>query len=245
MRKARSQDARRTTNQSGMQRTGTWLRKGSIAMDLPPRLARALKLHKKAGPIHSLHVFDFDGTLVRTPGPEEGKRRYVLETGKAWTGGWWGRPGSLLPPVVDSPFPPSRVVRTVFEQMEEVITRSETAVGVIVTGRIQPVREPVLRILDEICIAAKNDTVAPGESFLDHEAVITHPGGRRTTLQFKEDLFRQLVTEEPLGSCPLKELHIWEDRKMHAEAFATDLNDELMRLKAIKTTVHLVTPETP
>ncbi|CAN8074144.1 unnamed protein product [Agarophyton chilense] len=213
-------------------------------MDLPPRLARALRLHKKLGPIQSLHVFDFDGTLVRTPGPEEGKRRYKLETGKEWKGGWWGRAGSLLPPVVESPFPACRVVRTVFEQMEEVVTRSQTAVGVVVTGRIQPVREPILRILDEICIGAKNDMVASGESFLEHEAVITHPGGRRTTLEFKEDLFRQLVMEGPLASCPLKELHIWEDRVAHAEAFATDLTDELLKLKAIKTTVHLVTPET-
>lgn len=207
-------------------------------MELSPRLSRALKLHKKAGPIHSLHVFDFDGTLVRTPGPVEGKERYKLVTGTQWKGGWWARAGSLLPPVLESPMHQSRIVKSVLEQMEEVMTRSQTAVGIVVTGRIEPVREPVLRILDEIC-------VVDGKPFIDHEAVITHPGGTRTTLEFKSQLFKQLVTEGPLSSCPIKEVHIWEDRKEHAEIFATDLNDELYKVKAIKTTVHLVTPDTP
>lgn len=214
-------------------------------MNLPPTLAKAIGLHRKAGPITSLHIFDFDGTLVRTPGPEEGKRKYMLDRGQPWKGGWWGREGSLSPPVVDSPCPQSLVVQTVFKEMEEVVTRSETAVGIVVTGRIKPLRDAVLRILDDICMAAKNDTVKPGESFLPHNAVFTHPGGRLSTLEFKKEFIRTLVTTAPLSHCPLREVHIWEDRKEHAEVFATDVNDELKKLAGIATTVHLITDETP
>lgn len=214
-------------------------------MKLPSNLHKALGLGRKTGPITSLHIFDFDGTLVRTPGPEEGKRKYLLETGQVWKGGWWGREGSLSPPVVESPCPQSLVIRTVFDELEEVVTRSQTAVGIVVTGRIKPVRGAVLRILDELCIARNNDTVPTGESFIHHDAVITHPGGSHTTLQYKQLLFRTLLTTGPLQSCNISEVHIWEDRKEHAEVFATTLSDELRQLTGANTTVHFIPKETP
>lgn len=214
-------------------------------MELPARFSRALGLQRKAGPITSLHIFDFDGTLVRTPGPEEGKRKYMLETGKPWSGGWWGKPGSLSPPVVESPFPQSLVINTAFNEMEEVITRSQTAVAVVVTGRIKPLRPAVLRILEEVCIATRNDTVKTGESFLHPEAVFTHPGGRYTTLEYKKALFKTLLTTEPLSNCPIQDLHIWEDRKEHAEVFASETTDLLRRLKGVNTVVHFVPKEAP
>lgn len=214
-------------------------------MQLPPTLSAALGLERKAGPISSLHIFDFDGTLVRTPGPVEGKARYHSETGRQWKGGWWGRLESLSPPVIPSPCPPDYVVRTVFKELEEVLTRSETAVGVVVTGRIKPLRNAVLRVLDEVCVAAKNDTVPEGTSFLHQDAVFTHPGGRLSTLEFKKALFHMLITEEPLAKIAITELHIWEDRKEHAEIFATELSDELRNLTGVNTTVHYIPIDTP
>lgn len=214
-------------------------------MELPQGLSAALGLGHKTGPITSLHVFDFDGTLVRTPGPVEGKARYQAETGQKWKGGWWGRKESLAPPIVPSPCPSEYVIHTVFNELEEVITHSETAVGVVVTGRIKPLRSNVLRILDDICVASKNDTVPEGRSFLMHDAVFTHPGGRMTTLEYKQALFHMLLTEEPLSKSPVSELHIWEDRKEHAEVFATDFTDALQNTTGVNTTVHYITPETP
>lgn len=214
-------------------------------MELPQAFSAALGLERKVGPISSLHVFDFDGTLVRTPGPAEGKSRYHAETGQKWKGGWWGRPESLCPPVLPSPCPSGYVIRTVFNELEEVITRSESAVGVVVTGRIKPLRTSVVRILDEICVAAKNDTVPEGVSFLNHDAVFTHPGGRMTTLEYKKALFHTLLTQEPLSNASISELHIWEDRKEHAEIFATELSDDLRNATGVNTTVHYITPETP
>lgn len=217
----------------------------AAAMDLPKNLYRALGLHRKVGPITALHIFDFDGTLVRTPGPDEGKHKYFQETGRQWSGGWWGRPASLSPPVVESPFPASRVVVSVFDEMENVMTRSQTAVGIVVTGRIKPCRDAVIRILDEICIARNNDTVAQGQSFVNHNAVVTHPGGSRTTLEFKMQFFEELLTCEPLVNCAITDLHVWEDRKEHAEVFQTRMAEKLRVRTGVKTTVHYVPPTLP
>lgn len=45
-----------------------------------------------------LNVFDFDGTLMNSPLPEEGKIKYKEITGKDWPHrGWWGQVDSLAP----------------------------------------------------------------------------------------------------------------------------------------------------
>lgn len=214
-------------------------------MELPLSFRTALGIPRKSGPITALHVFDFDGTLVRTPGPEEGKPAYLLATGRPWSGGWWGRPESLSPPVVPSPFPRARVIDSVFSELEEVVTRSQTAVAVVVTGRVKPLRPAVLRILDEVCVARQNDTVPRGHSFLHPDAVITHPGGPLKTLDFKQQLFKQLLSSEPLIQCSIKQLHIWEDRLEHAQVFSTTFTDEVRTLADIETTVHLVPSNLP
>lgn len=214
-------------------------------LELPSSLRTALGIHRKVGPITALHIFDFDGTLVRTPGPEEGKPKYLQATGKLWAGGWWGRPESLCPPIVESPFPQSQVVNSVFSELEEIVTRSQTAVALVVTGRIRPLRSSVLRILDEVCISRRNDTVPLGRSFLHPGAVFTHPGGGLSTIEFKQQLFKQLLSSEPLVHCGIKYLHIWEDRQEHAVVFSTSFSDEVRDLSNIETVVHLVPSTLP
>ncbi len=45
-----------------------------------------------------LNVFDFDGTLMNSPLPEEGKAKYKELTGQEWPHrGWWGQIDSLKP----------------------------------------------------------------------------------------------------------------------------------------------------
>ncbi len=45
-----------------------------------------------------LNVFDFDGTLMNSPLPEEGKQKYKEITGNEWPHrGWWGQIDSLEP----------------------------------------------------------------------------------------------------------------------------------------------------
>lgn len=214
-------------------------------MDFPQIFSTSLGLDRKKGPITSIHVFDFDGTLVRTPNPVDGKRKYIEITGEKWKGGWWGNAESLSPPVLNFPVPEDLVVRTVFNEMEEVITRSETAVGVVATGRLTKLRSAVTRVLDDICTATGNDTVPQGKSFLHHDAIFTKPGGRDSTLEFKVKLFRRLVTQKPLADCPLKEIHIWEDREEHANIFAAEFSEAMKRERDINTIVHLITADMP
>lgn len=207
-------------------------------MDLPQNLYYALGLHRKVGPITSLHVFDFDGTLVRTPSPDQGKATYFAATGRPWRGGWWGKIESLNPPVLPSPCPPELVIQTTLDELREVVSNSQTAVGVVVTGRIKPIRPAVLRVLDEICTTGK-------EPFLAHDAVFTHPMGRMNTLEFKQTLFKTLLVEGPLKGLPVKQLHIWEDRNDHAEVFATSGASDLKELAGVETTVHFVSADMP
>lgn len=210
-------------------------------MELPKNFDEVLGLDRKSGPITTLHIFDFDGTLVNTPGPVEGKLKYLEKTGRVWTGGWWGRPGSLSPPVVESPCPPSLAIQPVFDRMEEVLTRSQTDVGIVVTGRLRMLRPKVTRILNELCVARQNDTVEKGTSFLHKDGVITHPGGDKSTLVFKTLLIKHMLTSEPLNGCSIKHLHIWEDRKEHAEYFATSFAEEVRaETGGVETTVHYV-----
>jgi len=55
-----------------------------------------------------LSVFDFDGTLVNSPLPEEGKKEYKEKTGQDWPhAGWWGQPMSLDSEIFDMNIIPS------------------------------------------------------------------------------------------------------------------------------------------
>lgn len=210
------------------------LGKGNSIMQVPQNFHKALGLNGKVGPITALHVFDFDGTLVRTPGPEEGRVKYEESVGVPLKGGWWGNVASLRPPVIESPFPQSRVITSVFDEMEHVIARSQTSVGVVVTGRIRPLRKAVLDILDDI-VSERGDS-----AFLRHDAVFTHPGGHFNTLEFKTDLFTHLLTNFPLKDCAISHLHVWEDRQSHADVFANAFANHLRTLTGIETIVHLV-----
>jgi hypothetical protein len=83
------------------------------------------------GGFKKLSVFDFDGTLVNTPLPEEGKKEYKEKTGEDWPhAGWWGQPMSLDSNIFDIDIIPS-VIRDYLKEVRE----SDTMV-VMVTGRM-------------------------------------------------------------------------------------------------------------
>jgi len=53
---------------------------------------------RAAGTPKVLNVFDFDGTLMDSPLPAEGKEKYKIMTGEEWPHkGWWGQLDSLRP----------------------------------------------------------------------------------------------------------------------------------------------------
>ncbi len=206
-------------------------------LTLPARLGAALRLHARSPEgVNALHIFDFDGTLIRTPMPEEGRASYLAATGRPWpVKGWWGRVGSLSPPVLESPLRRDRVIRCVWDEFEDISKRSATACAVVMTGRVRPLRPDVLRILGE----ATED----GHMFLDEDAVFTHPGGRMDMWEWKTTLIYSLVASGPLEHHPIRTVHIWEDRKEHAERFESSFAMFMKDKCDVHVNVHFVTPE--
>jgi HAD domain family 1 in Swiss Army Knife RNA repair proteins len=211
-------------------------------MELPGGLAAAMRLDEKAGPVSALHIFDFDNTLIRTPEKEAGCASYLASTGQPWRWqGWWGREESLSEHVLPSPLPRNLIVRTVFDELEEVSLRSHHAAAVIATGRLKKLRPAVLRILDDAACVHTGES----ESFIRHESVFTKSIGAVDTLEFKTRLMETLVTGGPEAIRNVQYLHIWEDRIEHAKIFSTEFSDALYSRTGIEVIVHFVGAETP
>jgi hypothetical protein len=144
--------------------------------------------------ITKLDVFDFDGTLVDTPLPEEGKKIYKQKTGKDWPhAGWWGQPLSLDTSVFDMPTVPS-----VIADYEKERAKPNT-MTVMLTGRMVKLGELVRKIL-----ADKN---------LTFDEYHFNRGGSTDTAKIKtmEDILRRVNT--------IREIHMWDDREEHIPVF--------------------------
>ena len=93
--------------------------------------------------ITKISVFDFDGTLIDTPLPEDGKEVYLKKTGTEWPfSGWWGRELSLDQSIFDiQPIP------MVISDYNKEKTNQNTCV-VMLTGRMIKLADAVKKILD-------------------------------------------------------------------------------------------------
>jgi hypothetical protein len=141
-----------------------------------------------------LAVFDFDGTLVDTPLPEEGKKTYKEKTGKDWPhAGWWGQPMSLDMSVFDMPTIPN-----VISDYKKEITNPDTMV-VMVTGRMVKLTDLVKDILNR-----------HGLRF--HEYHFNRGG---STDSAKKKTFDQILSQHP----SIKEVSIYDDRSEHIAIF--------------------------
>lgn len=91
-----------------------------------------------------LAVFDFDGTLFKSPEKETGKKIWKEKTGKDYPHvGWWGRKESLDTDVFDiKPFP------NVLAQLNKEKATPDTQV-VILTSRMEKLRSEIEKILDD------------------------------------------------------------------------------------------------
>jgi hypothetical protein len=88
--------------------------------------------------IETLHVFDFDGTLFRSPAKPEW-----------WTQGWWGRLESLSPPCVpEKPDAEWWVASTVAAARKSISNPSVYAI--MITGRPPKLRTRVQALLAEV-----------------------------------------------------------------------------------------------
>jgi hypothetical protein len=137
-----------------------------------------------------LHIFDFDGTLFKSPAPPKsyGKR------------GWWDDPRSLEPPCV--PEKPggewynSQVV-SAFKKAKA----NPQAVTVVMTGRLSHFRQRV----SQLCTAGG---ISPDE-------LILKQSGGGATEAYKIGAMRYLLKQMPY----CKVVEFWEDRHHHLKNF--------------------------
>ena len=144
--------------------------------------------------ITRIAVFDFDGTLVNSPLPEEGKVEYEEKTGQKWPySGWWGRAESLDTNIFDiSPIPS---VQSAYRNER----KNPNTLVVMLTGRIKKLSGQVEDIL------STNGFRFDGYYYND--------GG--STLTYKINTLSKLLSEYP----NVKSIALWDDRIEHVDAF--------------------------
>jgi len=93
--------------------------------------------------ITKLYVFDFDGTLVKTPLPEEGIPKWEEFYRKEYPyQGWWGRPESLDVKVFDNLL----LVNETINRYNQV-TKEDNAMVILLTARVIKLESYIKNIL--------------------------------------------------------------------------------------------------
>lgn len=166
---------------------------------------------KESEEIKKLVIYDFDGTLFKSPDDKEGKEIYEEETGEPWPfKGWWGRNESLLPPIVPQKPDPHWYIQDVVSNQKK-DSEDPNAKVVLMTGRPFQIKNRVMEILDHAGIRFDN-TFFAGQSG-------TKGSG---TFEIKSNNIKMLLNND------FDLLEIWEDRPEHVEAF-TDLGSQLKK----------------
>lgn len=117
-----------------------------------------------------LDIYDFDGTLVRTPtDTPENKRKFEKVTGIPWlidkelsrkltlqTGkfvgmrkGWFGRAETLLPPLLPDPCPHEYAISEAVEAFHN-SRKDDQTMTIIMTGRHAGLKSHILRICGDL-----------------------------------------------------------------------------------------------
>lgn len=156
-----------------------------------------------------LKIFDFDGTLARTP----------LKP-KNWVGGWWGRKESLLPPHLPlskniKEEMPNFIDPKIHEEYMKAIGEPDT-LAVFMTGRHAGLKWIVLELLAAFGIDP--------EGCEKRRAYFV--SGKGDTLQIKLANIEKLVLEFP----DVVEIEMWEDRNEHVIEFRK-FNEHLKKIR--------------
>ena len=156
--------------------------------------------------INKISIFDFDGTLMKTPHPEEGKKQWEEFTGKEYPHiGWWSKPESLD----DAVFDIQPIENTVTDYLREK-SNPDTLV-IMLTGRIPHQAEQIEELL-----------LLHNISFDEY-----HYKGNGDTLSSKINTIKSLLNRFP----NVKEIEMWEDREPHAIEFKQWGKDNGVNLK--------------
>lgn len=137
--------------------------------------------------------FDLDKTLLFTPEPELGKKIFKDKTGLDYPHtGWWGRKETLDTNIFDIPLNP-----WVYKKYLHEISLDNNIV-ILATGRIEPLRKQVERLL--------------AENNLSFEGVYLNTG--HDTYAFKTKLF-----EEFINKYSPDRFTMYDDRQEHLHRF--------------------------
>ena len=168
---------------------------GGSVLDLNESVKIKKKLLKEQKEnITKISIFDFDGTLMDTPHPEEGKKEWEEFTGKKYPHiGWWGKPESLD----DAVFDIQPIESTVSDYKKE-MSNPDTMV-IMLTGRLPHQSEQIEELL-----ALHNI------NFDEY-----HYKSNGDTLTSKINTIKSLLHRYPNVS----EIEMWEDREPHALSF--------------------------
>jgi len=149
-----------------------------------------------------LSVFDFDGTLVNTPTPnDENKAIWKEKTGEEWRGGWFGNRDSLRMDVFDMPTIPGVISDYKREAADP------NSLVIMLTGRIPQVSEYVEAVLND-----------KGLKFDDY---LYNDGG--DTEKVKVRHMEMILKYNP----DIREIELWDDRDPHIPFFQ-DWGDEMI-----------------
>lgn len=172
-----------------------WVSGSVLDLNESVRFNKKVKLLQESyNLINKISIFDFDGTLMNTPHPEEGKKQWEEFTGKVYPHiGWWSKPESLD----DSVFDIQPIESTVEDYLKEK-SNPETLV-IMLTGRLPHQAEQVEELL-----------LLHNVSFDEY-----HYKGNGDTLTSKINTIKSLLNRFP----NVTEIEMWEDREPHAIEF--------------------------
>ena len=195
-----------------------------------------------------LDIFDFDGTLVRTPlDTSENRRKYEKDKGLPWIinkdlsrklsakhgkhigmrRGWFGRKETLEPPLVPNPTPKDLFIREACDAFLA-SKAAEDSITMLMTGRHAGIMSQVLRICgDGKLIEIKNRGVKDGKLFVDcvdPKVVCWFMGQNGPDPEGhkpNETLpWKMWIIEQYVRLYPdLETINIWEDRSEHIKEF--------------------------
>jgi hypothetical protein len=191
--------------------------------------------------MQKLDVFDFDGTLFRTPlNTHENRRKYEKDKGIPWVidkklarklsnklgyhvgmrRGWWGRKETLEPPIVPDPTPSEFFVQKTCEDFLR--SKKSDSLTMMMTGRYLGLQHHVLRILGDgglVKVCREDDkchSVDPDVTCMFLGDNGPKPVGNKPSETLPWKLW---VLNQYPDMYDLDEIEIWEDREEHVQAF--------------------------